>query len=281
MSNLIVVNNPRDWPLDIPGVAVVAARAYLTDPAYGGDRTARVFNLCKSYRYQTLGYYVSLLAEARGHKPLPRTSTIEDLQSQNMVRLLTEGLDELIQKSLKTIKSDTFQLSIYFGRSAASRHEQLSRQLFNLLHAPLLRAEFERRPAAASGIRDPGHHGIFHRAQAAHGETHSTALQPRHPARPRQPRAALQCESTAEIREGGAGTGHACGIHHQSGLRQADRVRRAAHPRDHLPQPLHLPFLAARHRRRAGGNRRSGLHPEIQQQGLSRSEEHTSELQSQ
>ena len=165
MSNLIVVNNPRDWPLDIPGVSVVPARAYLSDPAYGGDRTARVFNLCKSYRYQTLGYYVSLLAEARGHKPLPRASTIEDLQSQNMVRLLTEGLDELIQKSLKTIKSDTFELSIYFGRSAASRHDQLSRQLFNLLHAPLLRAEFERRgqhwrirsmrPIAASDIPPP------------------------------------------------------------------------------------------------------------------------------
>ena len=163
MSNLIVVNNPRDWPLDIPGVTVVPARAYLTDPAYGGDSAARVFNLCKSYRYQTLGYYVSLLAEARGHKPLPRSNTIEDLQSQNMVRLLTEGLDELIQKSLAPIKSDTFELDIYFGHSAASRHEQLSRQLFNLLHAPLLRANFERRgqhwrirsvrPIAASDIQ--------------------------------------------------------------------------------------------------------------------------------
>jgi glutathione synthase/RimK-type ligase-like ATP-grasp enzyme len=165
MGNLIVVNNPRDWPLDIPGVTVVPARAYLTDPAWGGDRAARVFNLCRSYRYQTLGYYVSLLAEARGHKPLPRASTIEDLQSQNMVRLLTEGLDELIQKSLKAIKSDTFELGIYFGHSAANRHEQLSRQLFSLLHAPLLRAQFERRgqhwrirsvhPVAASDIPPP------------------------------------------------------------------------------------------------------------------------------
>ncbi|HEU0188432.1 MAG TPA: RimK family protein [Gallionella sp.] len=162
MSNLIVVNNPRDWPLDIPGVAVVPARAYLTDPAFGGDRFVRVFNLCKSYRYQTLGYYVSLLAEARGHKPLPRAGALEDLQSQNMVRLLAEGLDDLIQKSLAPIKSDVFELSIYFGHNAASRHEQLSRQLFNLLQAPLLRAEFERRghhwrvrsvrPIAASDI---------------------------------------------------------------------------------------------------------------------------------
>ncbi len=145
MSILIVVDNPRDWPLAIPGVSVVPARAYLTDPAYGEGRSVKVFNLCKSYRYQSLGYYVSLLAEARGHKPLPKVSTMEDLQSQNLVRLLTEDLDELVQKSLAPIKPDTFELSIYFGRNVASRYDALSHQLFSLLQAPLLRAHFERR----------------------------------------------------------------------------------------------------------------------------------------
>lgn len=169
MSILIVVNNPRDWPLDIPGVTVVPARAYLTDPAYGENRGARVFNLCKSYRYQSLGYYVSLLAEARGHKPLPRASTIEDLQSRSLVRLLAEGLDELIQRSLAPIKSESFELSIYFGRNMASRYDSLSQQLFGLLQAPLLRAHFERhdgqwqirsiRPIAASDI--PPQHQEF------------------------------------------------------------------------------------------------------------------------
>jgi len=144
MSILIVVSNPHDWPLDIPDVAVVSARAYLTGPAYGGQLRVRVFNLCKSYRYQSLGYYVSLLAEARGHKPLPRVNAIEDMQSPGLVRLLTENLDELIQKSLLPIKSDHFELSIYFGRNVAKHYDQLSRQLFNLLQAPLLRAYFDR-----------------------------------------------------------------------------------------------------------------------------------------
>ena len=167
MSILIVVNNPRDWPLEIPGVTVVPARAYLTDPAYGDNHSFKVFNLCKSYQYQSLGYYVSLLAEARGHKPLPRVNTIEDLQSQNLVRLLTEGLDELVQKSLAPIKSEVFELSIYFGRNVASRYAVLSQQLFNLLQAPLLRAHLKRRgdqwqirsvrPIAANDI-PPQHH---------------------------------------------------------------------------------------------------------------------------
>ncbi|MBI4756772.1 MAG: RimK family protein [Betaproteobacteria bacterium] len=162
MKVLIVVDGVRDWPLDIPGVTVVPARAYLTEPAWGEDRGARVFNLCKSYRYQTLGYYVSLLAEARGHKPLPRTHTLEDLHSRGLVRLLTQDLDEAIQRSLAPIRSERFELSIYFGRNVASRHGRLSRQLFNLIQAPLLRAQFERqgeqwqlmgvRPIAASDI---------------------------------------------------------------------------------------------------------------------------------
>ena len=144
MSIFIVVDNPKDWPLDLPGVDVVSAHAYLTDPAYGEGRSAKVFNLCKSYRYQSLGYYVSLMAEARGHKPLPRVSTMEDLQSTNLVRLLTEDLAELMQKSLAPIKSDSFELSIYFGRNVAARHDELSRHLFSRLQAPLLRAHFER-----------------------------------------------------------------------------------------------------------------------------------------
>jgi glutathione synthase/RimK-type ligase-like ATP-grasp enzyme len=169
MSIIIVVSNSHDWPLDIPGVTVVPARVYLTDPAYGNERGARVFNLCKSYRYQSLGYYVSLLAEARGHKPLPRANTIEDLQSRSLLRLLTEGLDELVQKSLTPIKSEVFDLSIYFGRNVAKQYDQLSRQLFNLLQAPLLRAHFDRhdgqwricniRVIAASDI--PPHHQNF------------------------------------------------------------------------------------------------------------------------
>jgi len=174
MRVLIVVNNPRDWPLDVPGATVVPARAYLTDPAYGEERHARVFNLCKSYRYESLGYYVSLLAEARGHKPMPRPGTIEDLKSPNLVRLLTEGLEETTQRALAPLKSDRFELSIYFGRNMTSRYDGLTKHLFSLLQAPLLRASFERqqgqwrtrsiRPIAADDIPPPHHEFVLQAA---------------------------------------------------------------------------------------------------------------------
>jgi glutathione synthase/RimK-type ligase-like ATP-grasp enzyme len=221
MNILIVVDNPRDWPLDLPGVGVVPARAYLTDPAYGEGRSFKLFNLCRSYRYQSLGYYVSLLAEARGHKPLPRVSTMEDLQSQNLVRLLTEDLDELVQKSLAPIKSDTFELSIYFGRNVASRYDALSHRLFSLLQAPLLRAHFERhrdlwrlrsvRAIATSDI-PPSHHDFVVEAATAYfmgrrRRTHKRPAprfdlailhDPDNPESPSNPRALQKFEKAAE-----------------------------------------------------------------------------------
>ena len=68
---LIVVDDPQSWPLEIEGVQLVAARDYITDPHYLTLRRVKIFNLCRSYRYQNLGYYVSLLAAARGHRVLP------------------------------------------------------------------------------------------------------------------------------------------------------------------------------------------------------------------
>jgi glutathione synthase/RimK-type ligase-like ATP-grasp enzyme len=145
VSVLIVVGNPKAWPLEMPNVNVVAARDYLTDPSYGSQRVARVYNFCNSYRYQSLGYYVSLQAEARGHRPLPRVGAIGDLQSQDQVRLMTSALEKQVAKSLAPIESDEFTLSIYFGRNVAACYDTLSRHIFDLFQTPLLRALFVRR----------------------------------------------------------------------------------------------------------------------------------------
>jgi glutathione synthase/RimK-type ligase-like ATP-grasp enzyme len=141
---LAVVSDRKDWPLDVEGLEVVDARTYLADEAYSGMRGATVFNLCRSYRYQSAGYYVSLLASARGHKPLPGITTIQDLKSPSHIRLVTEDLDRLIQKSLSPIRSAEFPLRVYFGSNIARRHDTLSLHLFKLFPAPFLRALFAR-----------------------------------------------------------------------------------------------------------------------------------------
>lgn len=142
MISLVIVNNLKDWNLSIPNVEVVPAKTYLTDSEYSDLRNVRIYNLCRSYSYQSIGYYVSLLAEARGHKVFPSVTTIQDFKSQSIIRLISAELEDLIQKSLEKLQSKAFELNIYFGHSVAKQYENLSRQLFNLFQAPLLCAEF-------------------------------------------------------------------------------------------------------------------------------------------
>jgi glutathione synthase/RimK-type ligase-like ATP-grasp enzyme len=104
----------------------------------------KLFNLCRSYSYQSIGYYVTLLAAARGHRPLPSIATFQDLRSPTMARMVSEDLDGRIQKGLSRIQSEEFTLSVYFGRNLVPRYDSLSREIFNLFQAPLLRARFVR-----------------------------------------------------------------------------------------------------------------------------------------
>jgi glutathione synthase/RimK-type ligase-like ATP-grasp enzyme len=164
VSILIVVENPDRWPLEIPGVEVVAAKAYLTEPAYSDLRGAVVFNLCRSYAYQRLGYYVSLLAEARLHKPKPGVNAMQDLRSRSIVRIVSDDLSHLSEEGLRQVQSDEFVLSIYFGQSIAKRHRRLALASVDQCEAPLMRARFVRvkkdwqiqsiGPIAASDIVD-------------------------------------------------------------------------------------------------------------------------------
>jgi glutathione synthase/RimK-type ligase-like ATP-grasp enzyme len=69
-------------------------------------------------------------------------TAVQDLKSQTILRIASDDLQALIQKSLEPIQSKEFVLSIYFGRNVAKRHDRLAGQLFALFQAPLLRANF-------------------------------------------------------------------------------------------------------------------------------------------
>jgi glutathione synthase/RimK-type ligase-like ATP-grasp enzyme len=164
MQHIIVVDNPKKWDLEITGVQIISAKDYLMDEKYSSIRNVKVFNLCKSYRYQSSGYYVSLLASARGHKPIPNILAVQDLKSQAILRIVSDELDDLIQSSLKPIQGDIFTLSIYFGKNMAKRYDRLCQRLFAQFQAPLLRAEFIKKdsewilrslqPIATSDVQD-------------------------------------------------------------------------------------------------------------------------------
>ncbi|MFC7515024.1 RimK family protein [Herbaspirillum sp. GCM10030257] len=177
MNILFVVSREQDWPNDIPGVTVIPAQTYLMDPAYGDTRSTKVFNLCRTYRYQSKGYYVSLLAEARGHQPLPDAEAMKDLHSETLVQDVSDKLGNLIDCSFSRTEEEMVDLNIYFGRDADGAHQHLCEQLFKLLRTPVLHARFERAndrwhlcSIHAGSICDipPHHHDLATRAVIEH-----------------------------------------------------------------------------------------------------------------
>ncbi|HEX7381247.1 MAG TPA: RimK-like ATPgrasp N-terminal domain-containing protein, partial [Nevskiaceae bacterium] len=173
MRGLVVIDRRSDWPIEVPGVDVITAWEYLTDDGLMRLRAARVYNLCRSFSYQSTGYYVSLLAGARGHKPLPDIVTVQDLKLAESPGVVDDEIDELITSSLARLGSEEYVLNAYFGTSVTKRHAQLARALFNLFPAPLLQARFVWRAnewrvdavhALALGEVPPAHHEYLYQA---------------------------------------------------------------------------------------------------------------------
>ena len=142
MHSFVIVDQIAHWHLAIENVQIITSKDYLTSPYYAQLRHVRICNLCSSYRYQSSGYYVSLLAEAREHRVFPSVKTLQDFKYQTILRTISDEIDELIQKSLSKLKSDEFALPIYFGKSLTKQYEKLCLQLYNLFQSPLLRAKF-------------------------------------------------------------------------------------------------------------------------------------------
>lgn len=175
MQTIVVVHSLQDWPFKVPDIQAVTASSYLTSPEWIAARGVRVVNLCRTYAYQGEGYYVSLLASGRNHRPFPDLRTVLDMKNRHRVRTVDEELDALIQKSLSDIQASEFDLSIYFGKNLAQRHSRLAQRLFGLFPVPLQRAHFVKgrrwrvTSIAPIATRDvPETHRAFV-AEAAHG----------------------------------------------------------------------------------------------------------------
>jgi len=145
MQKLIVVENPDHWQFNLEEVEVITPAKYIAGEVYQQTKGLKVINLCKSYQYQSLGYYVSLLAEARKHKVLPGIITIQDLRFPSILREDSQDFDELIQNSFRNEKSDRVEFDIYLGITQNDQLNKLARQLFQYIQAPSLSATFSRK----------------------------------------------------------------------------------------------------------------------------------------
>lgn len=139
---VILVDNPDDFVWDTTDRMILPTRDYILQRPADLPRSARILNLSRSYSYLGIGYYSSLLAEARGHRIMPSASIILDLGQRGRYWSDIEELEERLQRTLRSQKPEgeaRFNVDAYFGRTADPRFAQLARQAYDFFRCPILR----------------------------------------------------------------------------------------------------------------------------------------------
>ncbi len=226
-DHLVLVDKAEAWKADDPAMPVASAREYLSAAEYSSGRRLRVINLCRNYEYLGLGYYCSLLAEARGHRVIPSVRTIQDLSKRSIYGGIAEDLVDAVQKALGGIASseapDRHETVICFGKTETTELADLARQIFELYPCPILKVEFRRlaqgwqlhaiRPGNATALMDTQQQFFFsslqdyltrrwRRARARSAYRYDLAIlqDPAETLPPSNPRALKRFEKAAESR---------------------------------------------------------------------------------
>ncbi|MFV1884868.1 MAG: GNAT family N-acetyltransferase [Balneola sp.] len=144
-TNIIVTDTPKNVPFSIENATMVSAKEYTSKVDYFARKNLRVFNLCTSYAYQSIGYYVSLLASAREHRAFPTVTTIRDMNDASIIMSVTDDINESIQYAFRKIPENKMTLDIFFGQVADSSFQIIAQKLYHLFEAPLMRVHFHKR----------------------------------------------------------------------------------------------------------------------------------------
>lgn len=141
-KNIIVIDQPFKWEHTDLNARIISVKEYLSNAQYQNNSDYRVFNLCSSYKYQSFGYYVSLLASARGQRVIPNITTIRDFKSIHVIKSATFDIDDLINSTLEHTSEQQFSLDIYFGQTPIKKYHNLALKLYQIFEAPLFRINF-------------------------------------------------------------------------------------------------------------------------------------------
>jgi glutathione synthase/RimK-type ligase-like ATP-grasp enzyme len=136
----VVVEQINDWKPYYPTEELMTAQQYFD----ANDRQPqRIINLCRQFKYLSRGYYVSLLAEARGHKVIPSVKTLTDLDQPALFGTLPPSIHPALDTLAKGGKS--FVWRIFFGETLYPDLIETSRSLFNRFAVPILEVRFQRK----------------------------------------------------------------------------------------------------------------------------------------
>ncbi len=141
-SSLIILDSLDEWNPFYDTQSIITAKDYLQNEHLSNE-SHLVINLSNDLKYNSEGYYCSLLAKARGHKIIPSVETINKLSSEALIRLdksLQKACYHYIKKN--NIEAELWNLDIYFGTCKEEGLEKVARYIFEQFHCPVLRVAF-------------------------------------------------------------------------------------------------------------------------------------------
>lgn len=147
---IVVVTSTKDLPGLTEGV--VTANEFLTGGARWAKPRATVVNLCRSLRYLSKGYYVSLLASARDQRALPGVETLREVQNRHsLLRGLEEDdvpcveeTDEALAR--KRTPGEEARVLVCLGRAADPRFQRAASAIYRRWPVPVLEVTFRHAP---------------------------------------------------------------------------------------------------------------------------------------
>lgn len=139
-QHIVIVDRKRDFPWPAPDRLIILARDYLINADWASQPAVHVINLCRDYSYLSLGYYSSLLAEARGHKVIPSTEVMLDLHWKRLLRIALPEINELLKRTFKAAPEEQppFTVDIFFRIPDDPRLAEVARRAFELFRSPIL-----------------------------------------------------------------------------------------------------------------------------------------------
>lgn len=134
---VVVVSSLADMP-ELPAERVITADRYLSGEEPPSSRIT-VVNLCRSYRYRTKGYYVSLLADARGHQVVPSVEAIEGLSEPFGVARVLREAGVATEPEAEPEDAETVEALAYFGQCSDPRFRGAAEAIYREWPTPVLR----------------------------------------------------------------------------------------------------------------------------------------------
>lgn len=140
---VVLVESAKDISQAETPHKVLKVSDYITKPALFAGRRPYILNLCRSYGYQTEGYYASLLAEARGHRVSPSVQTMVELSAKSLYRHALPDLGERLREARSKGAPEIKSLFVAFSKPEVAGYERIAREVSDWFRVPALEVEFD------------------------------------------------------------------------------------------------------------------------------------------